>query len=165
MKYLEDCALENAFVFNDKLPRGMKIGERCFAGSEFMEILLPGDLHIIKKETFLNCEWLETIHAEFSVNTISYDAFKGCKNLKEAHFRIVKAVRDGSFEGCKNLETLKLGYQIKQLGRFLFRGCSSLEVEGDFDQLKKWSFSVANNLVFLSIWTRADSLYFPPDEF
>ena len=110
VKYLEDRALENAYVFNVKLPRGMKIGERCFANSQLTDILLPRDLHIIKKETFLNCKRLETIHAEFGVNTISYDAFKGCKNLKEAHFRIVKYVRDGAFEGCSSLETLKLDY-------------------------------------------------------
>lgn len=82
VKYLEDRACENAHILDVKLPRRLKIGERCFASSELMEILLPWDLHIINKETFLNCERLETIHAEFGVNTISYDAFKGCKNLK-----------------------------------------------------------------------------------
>ena len=79
VKYLEDCALESTYIFNVKLPIGMKIGARCFANSQLTDILLPKDLHIIKKETFLNCERLETIHAEFGVNTISYDAFKGCK--------------------------------------------------------------------------------------
>ncbi len=160
--------MENAYVFNVKLPRGMKIGERCFANSQLTDILLPRDLHIIKKETFLNCERLETIHAEFGVNTISYDAFKGCKNLKEAHFRIVKSFRDGAFEGRSSLETLKFGYQPKQLGRFLFKGCSSiesLEVVGDFDKLKEFTFSGADALESLSLWTHADSLYFPPDGF
>ncbi len=45
--------------------------------------------------------------AKCGVNTISYGTFKGCKNLKEAHFRIVKSIRDGVFEGCSSLETLK----------------------------------------------------------
>lgn len=118
VKYLEDCTLENAYVFNIKLPRGMKIGERCFANNQLTDILLPRDLHIITKETFLNCERLETIHVKFCVNTISYDAFKGCKNLKADYFRIMKTVRDGAFEGCRSLENLKSGYQIKHLGTF-----------------------------------------------
>ena len=168
VKYLEDRALENAYVFNVKLPREMKIGEWCFANSQLTDILLPRDLHIIKKETFLSCERLETIHAEFGVNTISYDIFKGYKNLKETHFRIVKSVRDGAFEGYRSLKTIKLGYQIKHLGRILFKVCSSLEfleVEGDFDKLEKFTFSGADVLESLSLWTHADSLYFPPDRF
>lgn len=116
VKYLDDCALENASVLNVKLPRGLKIGERCFANSQLTDILFPRDLHIIKKETFLHCEQLKSIYALFGVNTISYGAFKGCKNLKEAHFRIVKSVKDRAFEGCTNLEKLDLGYQTKQLG-------------------------------------------------
>ncbi len=168
VKCLEDRACENAHILSVKLPRGLKIGERCFANSELTDILLPRDLNIIKKEAFLNCERLETIHAEFGVNTISYGAFKGCKNLKEAHFRIVKSVRDGAFEGCSSLETLKLGSNVKQLGRYLFKGCSSLEsleIEGGFDKLEKWTFSGADGLQFLKLGTKAESLYFPPDGF
>lgn len=81
---------KNAFVYNIKLPRGMKIGERCFANSQLTDILLPRDLHIIKKEPFLNCERLVTIHAEFGVNIISYATFKGYKNLKEAYSHFSK---------------------------------------------------------------------------
>lgn len=168
VKYLEDRACENAHILNIKLPRGLKIGERCFAGSELMEILLPRDLHTIKKETFKNCKFLESISAEVGVSTISYSAFEGCENLKEARFHIVKTVRDSAFEGCRNLETLKLGYQIQQLGRFLIRGCSSLEsleIKGSFDKLEKWTFSGADNLEFLTLRTDAKSLYFPPDGF
>ena len=168
VKSLEDCALENAWVLNVKLPRGLKIGERCFANSQLTDILLPRDLHIIKKETFLNCENLEAVYAYFGVNTISYNAFKGCKNLKEAHFRIVKSIRDGAFEGCRNLETLDLGYQVKQLGNNLFKGCDSLEslqLRGSFDKLDKETFAGAEGLQFLTLWTNADSLYFPPDGF
>lgn len=65
------------------------------------------------QETFLNSERLETIHSEFGVNTISYNSLKGCKNLTEAYFRIVKSVRDVTFEGCLSLETLKLGSPLK----------------------------------------------------
>lgn len=49
VRYLEDSALENAHAFNNKLPRGMKIDERFFANSQLTDVLLPRDLHIIKK--------------------------------------------------------------------------------------------------------------------
>ncbi len=168
VKYLDDCALENACVLNVKLPRGLKIGKRCFAGSKLEEILLPRDLHIIKEETFLNCKNLKSIWAQFGLNTISYDAFKGCKSLTEAHFHILKDIRDRAFAGCTSLETLDLGYRIKQLGNDLFNGChslESLEIRGSFDKLEKSTFSGADGLESLSLWTNAESLYFPPDGF
>ena len=168
VKYLDDCALENAHVLNVKLPRGLKIGKRCFAGSELEEILLPRCLHIIKEETFLNCKNLQSIRAQSGLNTISYNAFKGCKSLKEAHFYILKTVRDGAFAGCTSLETLDLGYQIKQLGNDLFSGChslKSLEIKGSFDKLEERTFSGADGLESLSLWSNAESLYFPPNGF
>lgn len=116
VKYLADSAFEDACILNVKLPRGIKIGERCFANSELREILLPRDLNIIKKETFLNCKHLEMIYAELGVNTISYGAFAGCENLKEAHFRLIRSIKDGAFEGCSSLETLELGSNVKHLG-------------------------------------------------
>lgn len=168
VKCLDDCALENASVLNVKLPRGLKIGERCFANSQLTDILFPRDLHIIKKETFLNCKNLEAVYAQFGINTISYNAFKGCQNLKEAHFRTVKSLRDGAFKGCTNLETLKLGSQIKQLGNYLFKDCcslESLELHGTFDKLDKCTFAGADGLQILTLWTNAKTLYFPPDGF
>ncbi len=168
VEYLEDRACENAYVLNVKLPRGLKIGKRCFAGSKLEEILLPRDLHIIKEETFLNCKNLKSIWAQVGLNTISYDAFNGCTSLKEAHFHILKTVRDRAFAGCSNLKTLDLGYRIKELGNDIFNGChslESLEIEGSFDKLEKSTFAGADALESLSLWTHADSLYFPPDGF
>lgn len=168
VEYLEDRACENAHILNVKLPRGLKIGERCFADSELMEILLPRDLHTIKKETFKNCKFLKTISAQFGVNTISYSAFAGCKNLKEAHFRLIKSIKDYAFDGCVSLKTLDLGYRINQLGMRLFNECLALEtlkLEGSFDKLHFRTFDGANGLYSLELQTSADSLYIPPDCF
>ena len=168
VEYLEDRACENAHIANVKLPRGLKIGERCFAESDLIEILLPRDLHTIKSETFKNCKFLETISAQFGVNTISYSAFDGCENLKEAYFRIVKSVKDYAFNGCVSLKTLDLGCRIDQLGMCLFNDCSSLEnlkLMGFFDKFHFRTFEGANGLSALELQTSADSLYFPPDGF
>ena len=168
VKYLDDSAFENVSVFTVKLPKGIKIGKRCFANSTLTEILLPRDLQIIKKETFLNCRNLETVSAEFGVNTISENAFKGCQNLKEAHFRIVKSIKNGAFEGCFSLKILELGYQIRQLGDNLFKDChslESLELEGTCDKLNTQTFSGADGLQSILLRTSAESLYFPPDGF
>ncbi len=168
VEYLEDRAFENAHILNVKLPRGLKIGERCFAESDLMEILLPRDLHTIKQETFKNCKFLETISAQVGVNTISYSAFEGCEHLKEAHFRIIKSIKDYAFSGCVSLKTLNLGYRINQLGIGLFNDCSSLEslkLEGSFDKFHFRTFEGANGLSSLELQTSADSLYFPPDGF
>lgn len=168
VEYLEDRACENSYIFNVKLPRGLKIGKRCFADSQLEEILLPRGLHIIKEETFLNCKNLKSIWAQVGLNTISYDAFNGCESLKEAHFHILKTVRDRAFAGCRSLETLELGYRIKELGNDIFNGChslESLEIKGSFDKFEKSTFSGADSLESLSLWSDAESLYFPPDGF
>lgn len=168
VEYLEDRACEKAHIANVKLPRGLKIGERCFAESDLIEILLPRDLHTIKSETFKNCKFLETISAQFGVNTISYSAFDGCENLKEAYFRIVKSVKDYAFNGCVSLKTLDLGCRIDQLGMCLFNDCSSLEnlkLMGSFDKFHFRTFEGANGLSTLELQTSADSLYFPPNGF
>lgn len=145
VEYLEDSAFENSYILNVKLPRGLKIGRRCFANSQLEEILLPRGLHIIKEETFLNCKNLKSIWTQVGLNTIFYDAFNGCESLKEAHFHILKTVRDRVFAGCSSLETLELGYRIKELGNDIFNGChslESLEIEGSFDKLGKTLFQV-----------------------
>lgn len=49
VEYLDDEACENSHIYNVKLPRGLKIGKRCFAGSQLKDILLPRSLHIIKE--------------------------------------------------------------------------------------------------------------------
>jgi len=54
------------------------------------------------------------------------------------------------------------------LGNHLFNGCDSLkslEIQGNFDKLEKYTFAGADALESLSLWTHADSLYFPPDGF
>ncbi len=168
VKCLEDRACENAHILNVKLPRGLKIGERCFANSQLEEILLPRDLHTIKRETFKNCSNLETISAQFGVNSISYAAFAGCANLKEARFRIVRSVKDYAFDGCVSLQTLDLGYRIEQLGISPFNDCLSLEnlkLEGSFDKFHRRTFEGAQALYSLELHTSADSLYIPPDCF
>lgn len=54
------------------------------------------------------------------------------------------------------------------MGSHLFNGCDSLkslEIQGSFDKLEKCTFSGADALESLSLWTHAESLYFPPDGF
>lgn len=138
VKYLDDCALENSWVLNVKLPRGLKIGERCFAGSQLMEILLPRDLHTIKRETFKNCSNLETISAQFGVTSISYGAFAGCVNLKEAHFRIIRSVKDYAFDSCVSLQTLDLSADSLYIPPDCFQGALCLKeitVGGNFEPI------------------------------
>lgn len=128
----------------------------------------PRDLHTIKRETFKNCGNLETISAQFGVTSISYGAFAGCVNLKEAHFRIIRSVKDYAFDSCVSLQTVDLGYRIEQLGMNLFNDCSSLEtlkLDGSFDKFHRRTFEGANALYSLELHTSADSLYIPPDCF
>ena len=168
VKYLEDRACENAHIFNVKLPKGLKIGERCFADSQLTDILLPRDLHTIKRETFRNCFGLENISAQFGVNSISYKAFAYCERLKEAHFRLIRSVKDYAFDGCIALHTLDLGNRVEQLGKGLFRNCLSLDrlkLNGSFDKLNLGTFEDACGIYYLELNTSADSLYIPPDCF
>ncbi len=54
------------------------------------------------------------------------------------------------------------------IGKRHFNGChslESLEIKGYFDKLEERTFSGADRLESLTLWSHAESLYFPPDGF
>lgn len=168
VKRLEARAFEEALILDVRLPKGLTIGERCFANSELRNIFLPRDLHTIKQQTFLGCKSLESIHAERGINTIGDSAFSGCENLQDAHFGIIKTIRNFAFAGCTNLQQLELGSSLQKMERCLFSNCHSLEslkLQGSFDELHPDAFKGATSLRSLTLSTTADSLYFPPHGF
>lgn len=165
IKELQFRAFEGSHCYNVELPKGIKMNEYCFFNSRLQEITLPSDLTTIKASTFSRCKKLRSIKDYAAIETIGYQAFAFCHQLKELHFESLTSVDDAAFFGCTGLRALTLGNNIEHLGRDIFYGCDDLQdvtLTGSFDKLEADTFVEARGIKRLTLSTSADSLYIPP---
>lgn len=168
VKKLEDSAFENARVDIVKLPRGLKIGKKCFANCTLSEILLPRDLNAIKDDTFRGCKNLKFVDAYFGVNTVGRSAFAFCEELEEVQFNRLKSVGSYAFMSCPNLRRANLGSNVHKMGEHIFKFCSSLKtlkISGTFDEIPENTFFYAGALSELILDTKAETLLIYPHSF
>ena len=74
---------------------------------ELTELKIPEGIIVIGNGAFQNFTKLEKVVVGKSVNTILFDAFKGCKKLKEVIIEKgskLDFIDDGAFADCKELK-------------------------------------------------------------
>ena len=123
------CESLETFELNKK-KKVKKIGESAFEGCEKLkEILIPGSLELIDKNTFKGCIKLENIDIETGVKEIGESAFEGCESVKEITIpSTVKKVGEMAFKDCIKLTTVKLEEGVEEIGNSAFTGCGELKM-------------------------------------
>ncbi len=97
---------------------------------------------------------IEMIRFEQPVDKIGYEAFAGCRQLREVKIcDSISSIGRGSFKECSSLSTLKLGncHIIEQAA---FDGCTnltSLELPSTLESIGFSAFPPSNNLIDLRI--------------
>ena len=103
------------------------IPEYMFDGcSKLSSIEWNGNIDTIELSAFYGTAF-ETINLPNTVTTISYNAFSGCKNLKEFTFPdSVSTLGTCVLEDCTSLRKVTIGKGISSLSGPLFTGSSSI---------------------------------------
>lgn len=99
---------------------------------ELTELKIPEGIIVIGNGAFQNFTKLEKVVVGKSVNTILFDAFKGCKKLKEVIIEKgskLDFIDDGAFADCKELKKVDFSNCKKPIyvSDGVFNGCTSLE--------------------------------------
>ncbi len=84
------------------------------------------DYIVIPKTTWLFDD--DYVNGEYTVTGISYNAFKGCKNIKGIEIpSTVNSIGIQAFGDCSSLTTINLPESLTELSKSIFLNCSSLE--------------------------------------
>lgn len=83
----------------------------------------------------------------YTVTTIGYGAFGGCKNLNTINIpKNVKSISNYAFEGCINLKSIFIGEQVNFIGDSTFDGCINL-IDINIDKKNK-TYSSNEGMLF-----------------
>ena len=109
----KDCIMLEELDIPDSVAN---IYEYAFDGCGLSEIRLPRNLTQLLWNTFQNCEQLQKVILNDSLNLISKGAFKNCKELNEIVWsNSVEVVGLAAFYGCTSLENLILPSSITEI--------------------------------------------------
>lgn len=97
---LSDILLPNALVY---------IGDYAFEGAGLTEIRIPATVTMIRTGILKNCKKLTQIYLDTNNDTLT------------------RQIWDEAFMGCSALQTVDIPDQFSQLGKSVFRDCTSLE--------------------------------------
>ena len=76
---------------------------------------------------FSESKGLETVEIPKSVESIGFDAFRSCENLKEVRFAEgseLKKIDESAFDGCVSLEEITLPLKLQRVESFAFHRCT-----------------------------------------
>lgn len=96
------------------------ISSHAFEGTGIRELTVPGTIKFVDYQTFYGCTKLEKVVFCDGLESIGWNSFRSCVNLKE--------IRDSAFSNCKKIENLNfptnndIGISTKA-----FDGCVSLK--------------------------------------
>lgn len=131
------------------------IGERAFAGTAIVGIVLPLNITAINAETFDGCANLSTIDIPAGVSSIGNGAFNDCTSLTAIEIPAsVSSIGNSAFCGCTALGTVVASGSIASLGNYAFKGCSSLTtatLPGSYTALNSGLFDGCEKLSELTI--------------
>ena len=94
-------------------------------------VTLPSGLTSIGKETFYNCQSLETIgnwdNAVANITSIGDEAFYNCKALRSAKLpNTVTSIGKNGFRNCSTLTEFDVPDSLETLGGAVFAGCTGI---------------------------------------
>lgn len=154
------------------LPTGIQtLPNECFAGcASLSEVNLPQGLKKIGHVAFGRCTSLASITLPQGLNTIG----RGCFALSGLQSIVIpKSVTDiqsganyeeGPFVGCKDLQSVTiLSTEIKEVGCYWFKGCTSLtsvELPEQIEKITQGTFTGCSSLSEIRLPKNLKDIYF-----
>ena len=103
------------------------IGSESFCNIAITELDLSGTDTSIDRETFYNCNSLETVKLS-GVKTIGQNAFYNCRKLTSVELsENLTTIESGAFQSCVALKNIDIPNKVTKLNDNTFSNCSSLK--------------------------------------
>ena len=148
------------------------IGDECFRKAGIREVTVPASLEYLgdaknattTTEVFVDCAALEKVILHDNLMLIGCDAFLNCKNLKTVQYydaegvlvgkegtvtlpEGIKIVGESAFEQT-GVEKVILPSSLTMVGRYAFRGCTSLVYAEYLTDTYKYSSTAVTSYIF-----------------
>ncbi|MBR6188612.1 MAG: leucine-rich repeat protein [Prevotella sp.] len=95
---------------------------------EVKNLVIPGDVTTIGKNTFYGCAYITSVTIPGSVTFIDENAFQGCSNVETLHLHEgLSIIRKSAFNGCRSLKSLILPSTVEFIYQVAFANCTGLE--------------------------------------
>jgi hypothetical protein len=105
-----------------------RIGERAFAGTSIISVVIPMGVGYIDERAFMGCSFLKAITLPNTLITLGRRAFFNCYMLETINIpRSLVAIEDGVFYNCRSLKEMDIPDTLKKLGARAFSGCLGME--------------------------------------
>ena len=101
---------------------------------------------------FSESKGLETVEIPKSVESIGFDAFRSCENLKEVRFAEgseLKKIDESAFDGCVSLEEITLPLKLQRVESFAFHRCTGFATITFPDSIEYISNDVVSDCINL----------------
>ncbi|ELP87435.1 hypothetical protein EIN_097020 [Entamoeba invadens IP1] len=119
-----------------------RLGQSCFQGLKFAEVLIPYSVESILEEAFKNSTGYTTIYIPNSVTMIGTAVFKGCTDLRYITLpNTIQELKKEVFANCVSLTSIEFGKNIEKVGDYCFQDCQSL-VQIDITNVNKLGLGV-----------------------
>lgn len=104
------------------------------------EINFDDSLTTINPYAFYNYNSLEKVIIGESITFISYEAFRGCNNLKTIEIpNNVITIGEQCFQDCTALESITIGSGLKEIRYSAFAGCNNLKTIYYYGMVEDWN--------------------------
>ncbi|MBP0979746.1 MAG: leucine-rich repeat protein [Oscillospiraceae bacterium] len=111
-----------------------EIGEKAFLNCNgVIDIIVSGDIEVIKPRTFEQCMKLKTVSFDGVVGQISKDAFYYCTELTEVYLKSDGTISKGAFSACSKIKIELPG------NKAAFKDESGIEIYGEEDDDESFS--------------------------
>ncbi len=131
------------------------IANWAFAYSGVREASIPGSVTAIGSYAFYNCASLATLTIGPGVQSIGYQAFRGCVSLKAVDIPgSVEAIEGYAFFGCTALASLNLSPGLRTIGTYAFFNCGSItsvDIPGSVTAIGSYAFYYCSKMSSLTL--------------
>ena len=126
-----------------------------YENSKVKRIKINDNINSIGYQAFKGCISLTSITIPNSVTYIGFTAFKDCSSLTSIAIpNSVTKIDDYAFDGCLRLTSIIISDSVTEIGNYIFRNCSSLtsiEISNSTISIGVRAFHNCYNLALITI--------------
>jgi len=101
-----------------------RIGERAFAGSSIVSVVIPAGVGYIEERAFMGCSFLVSVTLPNTLITLGRRVFFNCSMLENINIpRSLVTIEEGAFFNCSSLKEIHIPDTLRKLGSRAFSGC------------------------------------------
>lgn len=152
--YKGDITIPDHVTHNGVNYTVVRIGNRAFANSPIIAVVLPQTIKSLGNCAFIECDSLATLYLPDSISEIGDSTIRDCSYIRSVHYPSSMAkVPPYTFSGCGSLHSLHLHEGITTLERDAFGGCliDSITLPSSLRTIERGAFWACENMKLIRI--------------